>query len=549
MTWVITVIGAVSLLLWGMRMVRTGLMRAYRAPIRRFLLRSSANRFLSLGTGGCAAAALQSSSATILLAADFRNGGMITLAAGLAMALGADIGSAAIVQVLSLKLNHVAPLVLCAGYLAFAYGKRERLRQVGRTGIGLGLVVLALSMIVDTAEPLRGELDFLQYAAVLQNYPIAALGLGFFLAWIAHSSIATVLFVSTLAHANVLPLSVVFLLVVGANVGSAMVPIYVTWWSEGQRAQIPIGNLMMRGSLAALIIVAAGWVDFVPLFKSVGPLQATVLWHLTFNIVLAAIFLPILNPLARLIEAWFPADRNVQASARKSHLDSDALEVPRQSLDCATREIIYMSDRVEWMLRTFKAAFSSRTLDQLTELAKTDDEIDDLHTAIKAYLTFLSRKAMSEQESERCVELINFATNLEHIGDIIDNDLADLARKRIKQDLNFSDDGWRDLTEVHQYVERQMRLAIGVLLSGDLESARELVVYRENFREMKTAAEAQHLNRLKERCVESIETSALHLDILRDYKRICSHLTSVAYPILHVAGELQQSRLKTPKSV
>lgn len=548
-TWVMTVLGAVSLLLWGMRMVRTGLMRAYRARIRRFLMRSSQRRLLSLATGGVAAAALQSSSATILLAAEFRASGMIGLTAGLAMAIGADVGSAVMVQILSLNIKQIAPFLLCAGYLAFTLGQSEQIRQTGRTGIGLGLVFLALSMIVHSADALRSELDFRQFETLLQAYPIAAVGLGFFLAWIAHSSIATVLFVSTLAYAGILPLSVVFMLVIGANVGSAMVPVYVTWWTEGRKAQIPIGNLLMRSTLAMLLILAAQGIDFVSLLEEFGPVQSTVLWHLGFNVLLAALFLPFLNPLARLIRSSIPVTLRKGASVRRSHLDSSALNVPRQSLDCATRELIYMSDRVEWMLRTFMSAFSGRASDQLTAVSKADDEVDDLHSAIKAYLTSLSRKAMSEQESERCVELINFATNLEHIGDIIDNDLADLARKRTKQDLRFSEDDWRDLTEVHHYVERQMRLAIGVLMSGDLESARELVVYRENFRNLKTAAEEHHLERLNARCVESIETSSLHLDILRDYKRICSHLTSVAYPILDAAGELQRSRLKSPDPV
>jgi phosphate:Na+ symporter len=91
-----------------------------------------------------------------------------------------------------------------------------------------------------------------------------------------------------------------------------------------------------------------------------------------------------------------------------------------------------------------------------------------------------------------------------------------------------------------------MQLALNVFISGDLDSARQLILEKEHLRDLEPESSAQHLERLRAGQVASIETSALHLDILRDLKQVNSHITSVAYPILLESGELLNSRLKHP---
>ena len=239
----------------------------------------------------------------------------------------------------------------------------------------------------------------------------------------------------------------------------------------------------------------------------------------------------------------FPEGEAEGGEAKPKFLDPDAIESPKVALANATREVLRMADLVESMLREVIEVFRNSDSKQAGRVSELDDAVDDLHEAIKLYLSKVSRHQLEEEESTRCVELITFVTNLEHIGDIIDKNLLEIAAKKIKKKLVFSEEGWEELEHMHGRVVAQMQLAMNVFVSGDVHLARQLLRSKEQFRELERSGSEHHLNRLRSGKVESIETSALHLDMLRDLKRINSHLTSVAYPILDAEGELRQSRL------
>jgi phosphate:Na+ symporter len=203
-----------------------------------------------------------------------------------------------------------------------------------------------------------------------------------------------------------------------------------------------------------------------------------------------------------------------------------------------------MADIVETMLRNLIEVFRSNDQKLMDRLSNLDDDVDTLYEAIKLYLTEASRAGTTEEESKRIIDAITFTTNLEHVGDIIDKNLLELAQKKARNRLSFSVEGWKELEAMHARVVDNMQLAIGVFMSGDVDPARQLLAQKEKLREIERAGSEHHLERLRSGYVQSIETSALHLDIMRDLKRINSHLTSVAYPILDAHGVLRRSRLR-----
>jgi phosphate:Na+ symporter len=141
------------------------------------------------------------------------------------------------------------------------------------------------------------------------------------------------------------------------------------------------------------------------------------------------------------------------------------------------------------------------------------------------------------------MEIISFTINLEHIGDIIDKNLMELAAKKLKHKYQFSREGAAELTAFHQRVIENLKLAFGVFMSGDVKIARRLIEEKAQLRAAEIAAAESHLARLREGRMESIETTSLHLDVLRDLRRIHSHICSVAYPVLDAAGELPAHRI------
>ncbi len=535
--------GGVALLLWATRMVRTGVLRAYGAELRSFLGRSTRNRVTACGMGLASAGLLQSSTATALLAVSFAGRGLIGVAAGLAIMLGADIGSTLVVQVLSFDVSGLSPALILIGVVSFLAGPSAQWRHVGRVFIGLGLMLLALTLVVGASQPLRDS-SALQYVVQpLAQDPILGLLLAAVITWVAHSSVAIVLLIMSLAAVGVIPVELGFALVLGANAGSGIIPVALTASGAAEGRRIPMGNLIFRALGAAIFLPLVGLVG--PYIELLGsePARQVANFHTVFNLALAAVFLPLTGVMERLMERFLPATVGDGGAVEPRYLDPAVIEKPSIAIAVATREALRMADTVETMLSGVIDVLKSDDPQMLAKLEDLDDEVDTLQEAIKLYIAKVTRNDLDEDDSRRCAEILAFTTNLEHIGDIIDNDLLDIAQKKVRKKLTFSAQGWEELSALHARVINQMQLALSVFVSGDVATARQLIRDKEQFRELEMQGGRNHMERLRSGRLESIETSALHVDILRDLKRINSHLTAVAYPILDASGDLRSSRL------
>jgi phosphate:Na+ symporter len=546
-TLLLNLLGGVALLVWATQMVRSGVMRAFGARLRQAISRATAGRARACLSGLAVATALQSSSATGLLVVAFAERGLIALAPALAVMLGADIGSTLVVQALSFKTSALVPLLLVTGVAAVTLAKAGLWEQVGRIMIGLGLMILSLSLIVGASQPLRENDVFSLVMERLSDDPILALVIGALFTWLAHSSVAVILFVISLASAGVLSVPLALALVLGANVGSGLIPLGLALRSPAPAKRVLFGNLAFRTAGAVIGLIAVGYAAEAFAWLGPDPARQIANAHTGFNVLLALIFLPLLAPIAGLLERLVRDSEN-PSDKRVNHLDEAALDRPAIALANATREVLRLADTVELMLQetilTFRDGHESRRVG----ISRLDNEVDQLQEAIKLYLARLTRQPLDEDDTRRCFDLILFTTNLEHVGDIIDRGLMGLAAKRQRNGVSFSEPGWAEIAALHQRVLEQMRLALTVFVTRDFALARELVAQKDEIRAIEKAATESHFQRLRNGTLASIETSALHLDILRDLKRIAAHLTAVAYPILVAHGALRTSRLVTGES-
>ncbi len=541
--------GGIALLLWGMHMVQTGVMRAFGADLRGFLqsaLRNRARAFLvGLGVTGV----LQSSTATGLMVAAFSASGMIALVPALAVMLGANVGTTLIVQVLSFDVSWIAPLLLVAGVTMFKRSGRTRWKDLGRTAIGVGLMLLSLHILLDTLAPAEQAPAVRTMLTIVTGEPALNVVIGALLAWVGHSSVAVVLLVMSLAQSHFITPVAMLALILGANLGSAINPVV-----EGGRVadpasrRVPVGNLLMRliGCLIALPFLpqlagAIAWLD-------VQPARQAADFHTLFNLALAALFIVPLKPVARLLERLMPEQAKSAHPGTPLYLDPGALQTPSVALTCAAREVLRMGDLIDTMLRQSMTALLTDDRKLVAQIERADNAIDKLHEAVKLYVTQITRESLDEESGRRAMEIIAFDINLEHIGDIIDKNLMELAGKKIKNKFKFSDEGAAELTAFHRRVADNLQLALGAFMAGDVKIARRLLDEKVAIREAEREAAEKHLARLRDGRPQSIETSSLHLDVLRDLKRIHSHICSVAYPILEATGELQPSRLRTQEA-
>jgi phosphate:Na+ symporter len=550
--------GGIALLLWGLHMVQSGVVRAFGSDLRRFLSKALLNRFAAFAAGAGLTALLQSSTATGLMTASFAADGVVGLVPALAIMLGANVGTTLIVQVLSFNIAAAAPALFVVGLVAFRAGAQSRIKDLGRVAIGLGLMLLALHILIDTLAPAEDAPAVRALLRSITSDPILCIMIAAALTWAAHSSVATVLLIMSLAFSNFVTPMAAMALVLGANLGSAVNPLF----KGGHRGdpasyRLPAGNLLNR---------LAGVVLFTPLLPAIAArlpeiqpdmAKMTAEFHIAFNVVLAVIFMPLLNPLAWLLGRMFPSRARPDDPAAPKYLDDNELETPALALAEAARETLRMGDTVEAMLRDVMGALMSNDRATVSHVSRMDNIVDHLDEAIKLYLTKLTRGSLDDREGRRAMEIISFAINLEHVGDIIDKNLCEVAAKKIKRKLQFSVEGAGELADFHKRVLDSLKIALAVFMSGDVAQARKLIAEKVELRTAALVAADRHLERLREGRPETLETTSLHLDVLRDLKRIHSHICAAAYPVLEAAGEMPAAEviesdpitLASPKSI
>jgi phosphate:Na+ symporter len=535
--------GFVALLLWGMRMVHTGIVRAFGGSLRQFLAIGLKSRWKAFLAGMGVTALLQSSTATALMSTSFIAAGFMTLVPALAVTLGANVGTTLIVQVLSFKVSAIAPLFVLAGLLAFNRGKDTRTRDLGRTAIGVGLILLALHLIVATIEPVEKTAALRDLFAIVSGDPIIDVILAALLTWAAYSSVAAVLLVMTVAeHGIVTPVAAIAL-VLGANLGN-VIPQYFAAGTNASARRLALGNLIVRGVGCLIALPLLPWLAQAMTMLEANPARQVANFHTLFNVALAVLFIGLLDPLARLCVKLIPDVSAADDPGRPKYINSAVVKSPHLALADATREVLRMVDIVQSMLSTFLDGLRNDDRKQLAKLAYMDDDLDRLHNAVKLHLTAIARQdGLSDDDAKRCSDILAFTINLEHIGDILDKNLRELAAKKIKRRLSFSDDGLEEITNMHRCLLDNLQLATSVFVLGDIQSARALLAEKDRMRDLEQVANENHLKRLREGKTRSIETSSLHIDITRDLKRITAHIASVAYPILERSGSIRRSRL------
>lgn len=538
-------IGGVALLLWGLHMVHSGIVRAFGADLRRFLGVALRNRFLAFFAGLLVTALLQSSTATGLMTASFVTAGSVDLVPALAIMLGANVGTTLIVQFLSFNVAALAPVLFVVGVTTFKRGGTSRTRDLGRVAIGVGLMVLSLHILLDTLAPAENAPAVRALLGAVTAEPLLCLLMAAALTWAAHSSVAVVLLVISLAYSNFITPVAALALILGANVGSAINPL-VEGTRRGNPAsrRLPLGNLLNRLIGCALVLPFLGPIATLLSRLQPNPSYMAADFHTAFNLALALVFILPLDAVATLLVRVLPERAKPPDPSTPLYLDESALATPSVALVCAARETLHIGDIVETMLRQTMTALMTDDRKLVADISRMDDAVDRLDEAVKLYVTKLTRESLGERDARRAMEIISFSINLEHVGDIIDKNLMELASKKIRRQIVFSKEGAAELEAFHQEVCDNLKLAFGVLLSGDLKVARQLLTEKASLRATEFAAAESHFARLREGRPESIESSSLHLDILRDLKRIHSHICSVAYAVLEHAGELQASRLK-----
>ena len=539
----LNLLASVALLVWGTHIVRTGMLRVFGADLRRILSKSVSNRFSAFLAGLGVTGVVQSSSATALIASSFVSQNLIGLSAALAIMLGADVGTALLAQLFSLDLSWLSPLLIFFGVVFFLSRRESKFGQLGRVAIGLGLMLLALQMVMAATKPITEAQGMRVIFSTLSGDPLLDMVIGAAFAVVSWSSLAVVLLAATLAASKVVAVPVALCLVLGANLGSGLLALIVNARTAGGGRRVAFGNLLFKVAGCIVFATALPWLLEVLARFEPDTRRQVLHFHVAFNVFIACVFLGLTDVVSRFVEKWVPVARDAVTMAQPRFLDAAAISTPALALANAARETLRIGDTVEQMLNGMHEVIVTNDSVRVNEIIKLDDDVDRLYTAVKLYLTQISRESLDDKDSRRWAEIMSLTINLEHVGDLLERILQDLRDKKIAPRLSFSEAGMKEIAELHVLLVANLRLGMSVFLNGDLASAQQLLAEKERFRDLERAFHDSHLDRLSGQTVQSIETSSLHLDIISDMRRINSFFCSTAYPVLEQAGKLRKSRL------
>ncbi|MFW0753611.1 Na/Pi cotransporter family protein [Pseudomonas sp. H11T01] len=531
----LNLLSAVTLLIWGTHIVRTGILRVYGSNLRHMIGQNMSKRPLAFVAGILVTAMVQSSNATAMLVTSFVGQGLMALTPALATMLGADVGTALMARVLTFDLSWLSPLLIFLGVIFFLSRKQTRAGQLGRVGIGLGLIILALQLIVEAAAPITHAQGVkVVFASLTGDILLDAL-VGALFAMISYSSLAAVLLTATLASAGVISLPVAIGLVIGANIGSGVLAFLSTSMQNAAGRQVALGSLLYKLIGLLLIIPVLDplvkWMDTL----DYGPQGLVIGFHLLYNTVRCLLLLPSVGPMARICAWLLPERPETNGLARPRHLDATALATPSLALANAVRETLRIGDLIDNMLEAMLDVLRGKQTAVTQEMRRLSDDVEALYSAIKLYLAQMPREDLSEQDSRRWAEIIELAINLKLAGDVIERMLRKVQQQKTSQRRSFSDVGLEELADLHSQLIANLRLGLSVFLSADPESARQLLREKRRFRAQERRLAHAHVSRLQRKIVQSIETSSLHLELIADMKRLNSLFCSSAYVVLETA--------------
>jgi phosphate:Na+ symporter len=524
--------GGVALLWYGIRQAGDGLQRLAGGRLTRILGVIGARRVGAAGAGILVTAILQSSTATLAMLVRFAGSGVMALPEALGVMLGAGVGTTLTVQLLAFPLAGVSHVLVGTGVLVQFAAKRRIVQHLGQALLGFGLIYLGMQVMGHGMAPLAQSGLLQDVLGALADQVLVGVVASAVLAALMGSSAAVLGLALGFAHQGLLPLPSAMSIVLGANLGTCAVPFAASLGAEAEGRRVAVAQFLVK--LAGVVLALGLMRPFVALTAtlSADPARQIANAHTLFNLGVALLFLPLIRPLARAVEVLIPNAPGGEQRFGPRYLDERFLSTPAVALAQATRESIRLADIVADMLRRGAAAFRGKDLELVEGIQRQDDQVDTLTGEIKRYATRLSQERLSPEESRRQVAVISFAGDMETIADIVDRNLMELAKQKIYTEVNFSKAGSKEIEELYDRVLQNLETAIAAFTAQDPALARRVLENKAEIHRLELEARQNHLRRLQEGYPESIQTSEIHLHVLANLKRINSHITATAYPIL-----------------
>lgn len=540
---ILGLVGGLAFFLLGMEMLSRGLLRWAGDRMRSILSSITENRFVAMGVGAFATVMTQSSGTTSAMLVSFVNSKLMKFRQTLAMILGTGIGTTVTAQLIAFRITEYSLLIVAAGFTLYTFSKEQLYRNIGESLLGMGILFYGMFVISESMAPVRTYEPFLEFLIRLEN-PLAGIIVGIVFTAILQSSAAFTGIIIILGSQGLLSLEASIPMMFGSNIGTAFTTGLASLKADREARKVALATFVFK---LLTVMLFVWWISsFASLVEFISPGQGNgngtgaeavprqiANAHTLYNTVAAFVILPFTGFFSRFFDRMVPPVVSYSEPEFKvRYLDESMLKTPTLALNIAKQEVIRMGETVREMVRDFPPAFLEKDKSVLQEISKKERKVNFLRDQVKDYLLKITHAGISKERTNESFQMFYTVKELEQIADVISSRLYRKAILWIESDYQFSEEGRREILEIHENAIKQLSRAIEVFSGVNLEKAQEMEVKHRKYRNISFEIEKQHYERIGSSVEKSIQSSETHLEIITMLRVITSYSTNIGRILL-----------------
>ncbi|SPT71996.1 Na/Pi-cotransporter II-related protein [Anaerobiospirillum thomasii] len=525
---ILNLLSGVALLAFAIHVTKKGVLRAFGYNINASIKRALDSRLWPLRamlSGVFTTFLVQSSNATALLVSSFLSKGLISLSPALVIMLGADLGTALIARVLTLDISVIQPVFLLTGSFFYLYSKKTLSGRIGFILIGLGLILLSLSLIMEAARPVLENEATKTILQTVNGILPAAFIFGAVLAIICYSSLAAVILTALSASSGILDLHTALIVVVGANLGSCVLEIIGSISCGVQAKRVMLGNTMFKTTITLTLL---------PFLESVSGymilLDSTmdaILWfHVLFNLCVCVLLMPFVSIYARLLQYILPDPKDTHDIKKPKYLDSAALETPSLAISNAIRETIRLGGYLHEMLYLLSQSIESKQEMHLSASEKSK-HIEALGNEIKKYINDIEFEN-DEHLTLKWHQTLASVIHCMQASEIILRTIIEVEQLNANPQDSIPQCSRSDLLSLTHVLNEDLSFALNAFMTGSKEDEAMVMLRREEYKALIEKYSLSQLTFLTHNSSSSADISAFVMMLLSQLRQLDNVFCSIA---------------------
>ena len=528
----IQVAGGLGLFLFGMKLMGEGLENAAGDKLKSILEKVTKNPISAVLVGAFVTMVIQSSSATTVMVVGFVNAGLMNIAQAAGVIMGANVGTTITAQLVAFKLDEIAPLFVIIGVVLLMSAKQKKRKDIADIILGFGILFMGMGIMSSALKPLADSPMFSELIMAIGENWVLGIFTGLALTAILQSSSATTGILIALASTGSININIVLPILFGCNIGTCVTALI---------ASIGANKTAHKAAAIHLMFNILGTLIFIPFLKplayivqeiSPGDVQRQIAnAHTIFNITATIILVPLSKYMIMIVNKLIKGEDEIELCGPK-YLDERLLETPVIAAGQVQKETLRMANKAKENLELSMKAFRENNESLVKKVYDNEKLINILEEEITAYLVKLSKCDLSAKESNLVASTFHIVTDIERIGDHVEN-IADLTLEKVGRKLKYSEDALKEIDYIYDQTIRALDITIDAYANENVEEAgtiyeieRKIDASQKEFRE-------NHIKRLSQGSCNAYD-DAIFMDLLSNFERIGDHSTNIAESVMEV---------------